>query len=82
MYLVSSSQADSLLHQVFGPHIGCMYLSPHIRSRETEGSRSPSTAGLLSKMNHHFLHSHHGTYPYGTTSLQYELIASLPAVLE
>lgn len=56
---------------MFGPHVGSMYAS----------QRAKTT--LLSKLNHHFLHGIKGSmYPYQASSEQYELIASIAAVVE
>ncbi|KAE8220738.1 hypothetical protein CF319_g5779 [Tilletia indica] len=55
-------------YKVYGPHLGTMYLS--LRAQEE----------LLTRLNHHFLHSYPGTYPFQPSSQQYELIASVAAI--
>ncbi|KAK0522688.1 hypothetical protein OC834_006189, partial [Tilletia horrida] len=57
-------------YKVYGPHIGTMYLS---RRAQTE---------LLTRLNHHFLHTHAGTYPFQPSSPCYESIYALTAVVE
>ena len=50
-----------------------MYLSP----------RSRAETGILGKLNHHFLHGLQGTmYNYQPSSVQYELVVSVAAVVE
>lgn len=57
------------LYKTYGAHVGAMYVSPQLKTRN------------LSPLNHFFLQGHAGgMYPYQTSSVQYELNHSISAV--